>query len=639
VPSHPRLILAALAAATVAAGPTRRPPDPEAVEEARRPPPPERIASPRAIGHYLEAHRASRDGDAARAVEELRLAIAHDPESAELRYALALALAHAGRLDAAEAEALRAAELDGDGSQGSEAHVLLARIHGARRETEKAEAALRDAIRIQTALSGSGERADPRPWRILAELKLEAGEPEAAARVLEDAASRIPGDPAGFREMGRTLFERRDPAGAVRALRRAVEIDPADAEARRLLGRSFQALRSDAEAREQYLASLRLEPEDDETLLVLGEIALRERDLSAAREWFGRALRTAPDAPQARLRMALAWLDAALPADALATARDGIAEWGPEPRLKLAEGMALQDLRRWPEAAAAFGAVRPEAGELWFGARASQAHALARAGRYAEAERVLEEPLAAHPRDPRLLTTRAYVLERSGRSRQAEALLRRALVDLEKGGDDLAVPPVVEALAAGLSRAGRPDEAVEVLRGVLARRPRDPSLLYALGSAHERAGRVDAAVAQMRALVALDPDHADALNFIGYVYAEQGTRLDEAEELIRRALHLKPRSGHILDSLGWVRFRRGDFSGAIALLEQADALSGPDPTILDHLGDAYLAVSRGAEAAAAWRRALAALGEEDPADQVRLRSALERKLQALPAGVAEATAR
>ena len=639
MPRTPRLLLAALAAATVAAGPSRPRVDPDAIDEVRRPSSPERVSSPRAILHYLEARRATRAGDAARAAEELRLAVAHDPDSAELHVALALALAHSGRLDGAEQEALRAVELDRDGPPASDAQVLLARIHGARREPEKAALALREAIRIETARAEAGDRADPAPWRILAELQLEAGDEEAAARVLEDAAARIPGESAGFREMGRALLDRREPARAARALRRSVEIAPADAEARRLLGRAHQALRSDGEAREHYLAALRIEPEDDETLLALGEIALRAGDVAGAREWFTRHLRVAADLPEARLRIVFAWLDAGLPADALATARDGLAESGPEPRLKLGEGLALQELRRWPEAAAAFAAVRPEAGDLWFAARVSQAQALSRAGRHAEAERALEEPLAARPQDPRLVTMRAHVLERAGRGKQAQALLRRSLADLERAGDGAAVPPVAEALAAVLSRAGRPDEAVEVLSATLVARPREPSLLYALGTAHERAGRTDAAVAQMRALLALVPDHADALNFIGYVYADQGMRLDEAEDLIRRALDIRPRSGHILDSLGWVRFRRGDFAGAVELLERADALSGPDPTILDHLGDAYLAVSRGADAAATWRRALGSLGDEDPADQVRLRASLERKLRAVPAGATEAVAR
>src|SRR5512141_1722494 len=96
----------------------------------------------------------------------------------------------------------------------------------------------------------------------------------------------------------------------------------------------------------------------------------------------------------------------------------------------------------------------------------------------------------------------------------------------------------------------------------------------------------------MKALLVVNPDHAEALNFLGYSFAEQGVRLEDAERLVRRALELKPRSGHILDSLGWVLFRRGDVRRAVEVLEEADSLEGPDATILEHLGDAYRATAR-----------------------------------------------
>jgi Flp pilus assembly protein TadD len=168
-----------------------------------------------------------------------------------------------------------------------------------------------------------------------------------------------------------------------------------------------------------------------------------------------------------------------------------------------------------------------------------------------------------------------------------------------------------------------------VLRAAVAAHPRDEELLFALGAAYERAGQPEVAVAQMRALLAVNPDHAEALNFVGYSYAEQGVRLDEAERLVRRALELKPRSGHILDSLGWVLFRRGDARRAVEALEQADTLAGPDATILEHLGDAYRATARPGDAARAYRRALASVGEELPSDQGKRRASLERKLREL----------
>jgi Flp pilus assembly protein TadD len=635
LPAAPRLLLLALAVGTVAAGSSRARPDREAVEEARGAEGAPRFASAQAIAHYLAARRATIEGDVERAGEELRLAVAHDPESPQLRVSLAGALALAGRLDGAEAEARRALELDRSGAAAAEAHVLLAKIHTARRENERATVALRQAIRIETALAARGEAPDPEPWRLLAELYLEGGDDGAATRVLDDAAALVPGEAAGFREMGRGLLDRRELAKAERALARAVEISPSDAEARRLLARTYEGLRRDDAAREAYLAVLRLVPDDEETPYALGGLALRAGDVASAREWFGRHLRAAGDDADARLRVAFAWLEAGRPEDALEAARVGVAELGPEPRLKLAEGLALQELRRWPEAAAALGAVPADAGDVWVTARVSQAYALSRSGRHADAERALEEPLRARPRDARLLTMRAHVLERAGRIGPAVAILRRAI----DGRPSADTTQLVEALAEILGRAGRAEEALAVLRPAVDAHPRDAALLYALGTALERTGQGEAAVAQMRALLALEPDHADALNFVGYSYAERGVRLEEAERLVRRALELRPRSGHVLDSLGWVHFKKGEWLRAAEVLERADALAGPEPTILEHLGDAYRALDRTGDAIGAYRRALKCLGEESPAEQVRLRASLERKLRELTAGAGGAVAR
>src|SRR5689334_3233100 len=125
-PRSARLLLAAgLLAGACAAGPR---PDPEAIREARRAGT-GRWASPQAIASYLDAHRRLRGGDAAGAVESLRVAVAHDEGCPELRLSLAQALAESGRLDRAEAEARRAVELArGEGPTATDAHVLLARL-------------------------------------------------------------------------------------------------------------------------------------------------------------------------------------------------------------------------------------------------------------------------------------------------------------------------------------------------------------------------------------------------------------------------------------------------------------------------------------------------------------------------------
>jgi tetratricopeptide (TPR) repeat protein len=91
----------------------------------------------------------------------------------------------------------------------------------------------------------------------------------------------------------------------------------------------------------------------------------------------------------------------------------------------------------------------------------------------------------------------------------------------------------------------------------------------------------------MRRILDIHPENADALNYIGYTYAEQGIRLDEAMGLIQKALNIKPDSAYIIDSLGWVYYQKGLYDEALKYLLEAAKLVPNDPTIIEHLGDVY----------------------------------------------------
>ena len=608
----------------------RREADPEAIREVRGHP--EHFASPRAISHYLEARKSGRAGNFEKVVEHLRLAVAYDEESPELRVSLAEALAALGQLDAAEGEARRALELGRGGPSAVDAHVLLGRIATAQRRLEQAIASYRQAIRAASAQAEEGEPPDPEPWRLLASAYAATGDEEAAVKILDDLGARRPGDGAGFRELGRFYLDKHEPSRAERHLRRAVQLEPRDVDSYRLLAAAHEALRREPDARDDLVAILNVDPDDGQALLALGRMAARQGDLPQAREWFHRHLRASSDSADAHVRVVFQWLEVHDGAEALAVARAALKDVGDDPRIRFAEGLALQEQHRWAESATALGSIKLDSGELFVPARVALADALSHAGRHAEAERALAAPLASFPDDARLLVMRATVLDRAGRGNDAVALLRRTISDRERRrgkGEDL--PDLYAALADSLVRSGRADEALAALRVALKARPADETLLYALGSAYERAGQPEAAIAQMRALLALNPDHAEALNFVGYTFAEQGVRLDEAEKLVRRALELKPRSGHVLDSLGWVLYRRGDLRRAVEALEQADQRAGPDSTILEHLGDAYRALARPQDAAGAYRRALGSVPDDPPVDQAPHRATLEKKLREVSA--------
>jgi len=129
------------------------------------------------------------------------------------------------------------------------------------------------------------------------------------------------------------------------------------------------------------------------------------------------------------------------------------------------------------------------------------------------------------------------------------------------------------------------------------------------GIAAERVGAHDEAVLHFRSCLAIDSGYAPALNYLGYMWAEQGENLPEAEDFVRRALAGEPGNTAYLDSLGWVLYRQGRYHEALVPLESAAKLSSsPDPTIHEHLGDTLSKLGRDQEALRAWARAAALEG-------------------------------
>jgi tetratricopeptide (TPR) repeat protein len=108
------------------------------------------------------------------------------------------------------------------------------------------------------------------------------------------------------------------------------------------------------------------------------------------------------------------------------------------------------------------------------------------------------------------------------------------------------------------------------------------------------------------------PDNADALNYLGYSYAEKGERLDEAVQLIKRALLIKPDNPYIMDSLAWAFYHKGMLNEALELMKRAIAKAkDDDPVMREHFGDIYFKLGQSAKARDQWLRSL----ELDPKNQ------------------------
>jgi tetratricopeptide (TPR) repeat protein len=145
------------------------------------------------------------------------------------------------------------------------------------------------------------------------------------------------------------------------------------------------------------------------------------------------------------------------------------------------------------------------------------------------------------------------------------------------------------------------------------------SLYYSLGISYERIKKWPMAEKNFLKALNLRPNHPSVLNYLGYSWVEQGLELDRAQKMIRSAVKQRPRDGYIIDSLGWVLYRLGNFEGAVKQLERAVQIRPEDPTINDHLGDIYWAVGRKNEATFQWKRALTLEPEMEQIPKIKLK--------------------
>ena len=569
-------------------------------------------SSASAYAHFLRARLLALQGEHGKSVEQLRLALASDPGRPELVLALAEAQARSGSPAKAEATVRGLLERRPDHVP---ALLFLGRLLYETDRPQRAREVLDRARKLAPR--------EQEPYLLLAEMSLESGHPDDAVRTVQ-ALADLNRDTTGLRRLGMALLDRGEPETARALLERTVQIDPGDAEAQGALGEALEALGRPVDAEAAYGRALERDPDSREVLLRAGRLALRSGSEPRARAYLDR-LASLDIGPEQSLRIALTWLSAGKPAPAIRVLEQARAG-SDDPRLLLALGLVQGKVGRWADAAKSYGQV-PIGAAGWKDAVVQRGLALARAGD-PTAERATAEALKQAPGDVTLEAGHAAVLEALGQPGRAEQFLQARI--RVSGSTEL-----VTALSQIFSRTGAHAEAVAVLTEALKAHPRDEDLLYAMGAVLERSGATQQALARMRELLEVNPQNAAAMNFIGYTLAEHGEQLEEAERMVRRALAMHPDSGAYLDSLGWVQFRRGDVVRAASTLERAAELEPDEPTILEHLGDAYGGVSRRDAAVGAYRRALEAMRTTDD-PTARERSAIvERKLKALTSPVAD----
>jgi tetratricopeptide (TPR) repeat protein len=155
--------------------------------------------------------------------------------------------------------------------------------------------------------------------------------------------------------------------------------------------------------------------------------------------------------------------------------------------------------------------------------------------------------------------------------------------------------------------------------------PENIRILFRLGVLYDKKGNREAAIREMKTVIQLEPNHTNALNYLGYTYADMGISLDEAEQLVLKALETQPDDGYIIDSLGWVYYKKGLHDRAVSALEKAVSIVPDDPTILEHLGDAYLKINAKEKALECYRSALKKKEKETDVLEEKIRALTEKE--------------
>ena len=535
---------------------------------------------------------------------------------------------------------------------------------------------------VAPALVDPAKRAEAYYAFSLAQQAIEQGDAGSALQLVAHAIELDPGSPYLYTFRAGLELSRRDVAAGTRSLQEALRVNPFYPAALYMYGGLMVALGRVDEAIASYERALAADSGSLDVYLYLVDLYLQKQDLGRARAMATRMVEQFPAMAQGYYYRAKVHLLEGKTADALDQLQAALERDPQNEEVLFALGSLLEKEGRAAEATELYRKqldqmpdnlrLRDHLVSLYLQAedwdRAEQENAeLASLGydpatvernrgviamgrqNYQDAIRAFEQALVAEPGDDRSrysigmaqLRLRRYdeALDAFGRIEPASELYpdgrfgvgytyremgraQDALGELETAIEQAPDRDEFRRLhALTLADLGRFDDAEKELRELIDRNSDDLSYRFSLGAVYEKARRFDDGVKLMKDVLKRDPDNSDAHNYIGYTYADQGVRLDEAEADLNKAIAKKPGDPFISDSLGWLYYRQGRTREALAKLLEAAGKVPDEPVILQHLGVVYQALGERDKARQSLEKALSLAKDpklhEEIAGQIR----------------------
>ena len=504
-------------------------------------------------------------------------------------------------------------------STDRQSYLMLGRLYQVKNDSAKAE-------EIYTKFLGM-EPGSEEGVTLLARLQMDAGNEDAATALLEKFVAEHADADRALETLAQVYASAEKFDKAAATYRKALDLAPDDVDLKKALAQALFFDNKYDDSAELYLDLLKVDPTDGLALLRLGQIYREQKRYGQAHVYMLQAVKNFPDSMEVQFNMVLLEKEEGMLAEASERLDDVLnrteksdgrySESEKENRrLFLRHQAQMHDsLGKYDEeikALEAIKAITPNTGGIL---DKSIVDAYRAAKNLDRAISYSEQALKENPNSLPLKLVHADMIAEKGRVDEAIRTLRELTSGREEDMD------IMGTMANIYIRAKRFDDAQTIAEAIVKQFPKDANAFFQQGSIFERQKKFPEAERAFRSALALEQDNPAILNYLGYMLADRGIKLDEAVGMIEKALKTDPTNGAYLDSLGWAYFRQNKLDLAEEYLKKALRFAATDATVNDHIGDLFFKQARFDEARSAWNKTVQL--STDPEEIARVKKKID----------------
>jgi tetratricopeptide (TPR) repeat protein len=601
--------------------------------------------------HYALSRWYIEDGDLPRALTEIQEAVRYNVNSAALHVSLADILSQMGRTEEALAEAQNAARLD---PKDPGPLWMLASIHLRSAQSRRTRQTALESVKLAVAELEKMKQVAPddaRAFFALGGCYMELGQPEKAIVAYERWQDLVPEGDQGYAAIAQYYERQGNEDKAIEYLQKAIERRPDSIQSLAALAELYGKAHRDEEAIPIYKKILELTGGSPEIKSQLAAALLDAGQYDEAVQLLSEMTKANPQDPNLQLLLGRAQAGSRRFPEAIQTLKSVVSADPRNMEAKFYLGVAYEQGGQPGEAVTIFldllEQTKGSSSEMAANRGVFQQHLASSYQASGEDQKAIEvyqemvesdpgpynqfllidayrlnhqfeqalslgkQEYEKNPKDENLALVYGRTLADSGKTKEGAEVLNRLLQENPENLD------VYINLSQIYIQAKRYGDAEKILLRAGEMEPDEDRVKYQLVSVYEKQKNFDRAESLLKDMLKKDPKDAVVLNYIGYMLADRGVRLDEAVAYVQQALEMEPQNGAYLDSLGWAYYKLNDLAKAEKYLLLAVEYEKRDPVIQDHLGDLYYKTGNLDKAKEYWTQSLDSGGEPEDASKVR----------------------